>query len=88
MQNPCSLVMLLALLYRWYSVAMETLVRGQVMSQAWDRLGVRLGSYPLILSKSYAPFMSPTVEKSPVLPVGNYIWNNKLTCKNTRSKYS
>ena len=63
-------------------------MRGRVTSLARDRLGVRLGSYPLILSKSYAPFMSPTVEKSPVLPVVNNIWNNKLTCKNTRAKYS
>lgn len=58
------------------------------MSQAWDRIGGRRGSYPLTLSKSYAPFMSPGVEKSPVLPEINYIRNNKPTCKNSSAGYA
>lgn len=38
-------------------------MRGQVMSQAWDRIGFSLGSYTLILSKGHAPCLSPTFEK-------------------------
>lgn len=49
-------------------------MRGQVMSQAWDQIGGRLGSYLLTLSKTCVPFMSPTVEKQPELFDMNYIW--------------
>lgn len=33
-------------LRRWYRVAMQAAMRGQVTSQAWDRLGVRLALTP------------------------------------------
>ena len=63
-------------------------MRGQVMSQAWDRIEFSLSSYTLILSEGHAPFVSPTIEKQPVWHDINYIWNNKPTCKNTSARYA
>lgn len=63
LQNLRWLLPLLPLPYTLCSVALEALMRGQVMSQAWDRIEFSLSSYTLILSEGHAPFVSPTIEK-------------------------